>query len=101
MGTCVSDRALGEAVGLMFQLGMFSSVSHPPESTGTSVSGNPRVIQHLWNGGGSPGNWHDVVGATVYEVLVHRGLEPCPGRPVYPDPGPEAASLTDGRALLF
>lgn len=79
MGTCVSDRALGEAVGLMFQLGMFSSVSHPPESTGTSVSGNPRVIQHLWNGRGPPGNWHDIVGATVYEVLVHRGLEPCPG----------------------
>lgn len=41
--------ALGKAVDLMFQLGTFSSVSHPPESTGTYVSGKPRVEQHLWN----------------------------------------------------
>lgn len=41
--------ALGRAVDLMFQLGMFSSVSHPLESTGTYVSGKPWVTQHLWN----------------------------------------------------
>lgn len=101
MGPASVTVPLGRAVGLMFQLGMFSSVSHLPESTGTSVSGNPWVIQHLWDSRGPPGNWHDVVGATAYEVLVHRGLEPCPGQPVYLDPGPEAASLTDGRVLLF
>ena len=43
-----------------------------------------------------PRNWNVVVGATVCEILGHGGLEPCPalGDPVYPDPGPEAASLT-------
>lgn len=41
--------ALGRPVDLMFQLGMFSSVSHPPESTGIYMSGKPWVIQRLWN----------------------------------------------------